>query len=558
MFSRTYAAALTLLLAGLALPGCATDSNPTAPSPSAAAANAAPQTVTYGLSGVVTDATGQPIANARIAVTDPAPSPNAGKSCTTDGEGKYSLAGLSPGSVSLTITAPGFRGAERALTVGSGGSSVQVEFVLATATSGYAVAGRVLTNGKPVAGATIAVTDTQAGANTGKSATSDDAGDYRLSGLTYAQSIALSATAPGYTRVTATAALTPDNDTASANFELTPTVAAYAISGTIRTQAGAPLAGATVLITDGSTGPNGGKTATSDPSGAYRISGLTFSAVNSLSITAPGYESQSRNVPLVFGTEVATADFSLAIAPLVPIVPTFAIEGLVSSSYGAISGAVVRAVEAGKSVTTDGGGRYTLSGITGTSATLTVTAANYLTLTQTVPMDTVRSPTYVDLRMTQAAPLGPGTTIAFSGVATGGASYGGHSEAGFTIAPSGASWFGSTYGTPGPAVHFTGTALSNITGQIVVTGDGRPFGFSKVDLYSSVTPIPWRFVGKRGGAVIFDVSGTQPNTFGAFATISSGQSSALIDRLEIYVTNPLGSITCCSNPIGVDSIVVSY
>lgn len=540
---------LTILVGGLSVAGCSTSGNPSAPS-SPSQGSAAAAAVTYGLSGTVTDSGGKPIANARIAVLDPAPHPNAGKSCTTDNDGKYSLSGLTASGLSVSVTAAGYRGAERGLTVGPDAPNLRVEFALAAAAE-YAIAGRVVSSGKPVAGATITISDAAPNPNAGKSATSDDAGNYRISGLISA-SANLSAAATGYVKTSTTVPII-DSDTATANFELTPSVTAYAISGTVRSDSGAPINGATLLITDGSTGPNGGKTATSDAVGAYRISGLTFSTVNSLSASAAGYQTRSRNIPLTFGTEVATADFSLT-----PGVTTYTIEGTVSSSFGPIAGATVTAVEAARSTTSDSSGHFSISGLSGSSVTISVVASRYTSVTRTVTLNTNAETTTVSLILTQAAPTGPATTITFNGISTGGAAYSGHSEQGFNVAASGASWFGSTYGTPGPAVHFTGTALSNITGQIVVTGDGRPFAFSKVDLYSSVTPIPWHFVGKRNGSVVFDVSGTQPNTFGNFATISNSQSTTLIDRLEISVTNPLGAISCCSNPVGVDSIVVSY
>jgi hypothetical protein len=59
-------------------------------------------------------------------------------------------------------------------------------------------------------------------------------------------------------------------------------------------------------------------------------------------------------------------------------------------------------------------------------------------------------------------------------------------------------------------------------------------------------------VGLRNGVAVFTVSGTVPNTFGNFATVSNPQPTAIIDTLRIRVTNP--ATACCSNPVGVDNI----
>ena len=93
-------------------------------------------------------------------------------------------------------------------------------------------------------------------------------------------------------------------------------------------------------------------------------------------------------------------------------------------------------------------------------------------------------------------------------------------------------------------------------------GDGRPFTFSKVDIYSRLTMIPWTMTGRRNGVVVFSSAATQPHTYGNYATIANSQPTALIDTLEITITNPAVSWSCpsapCTNPEAIDNIVVSY
>jgi hypothetical protein len=74
-------------------------------------------------------------------------------------------------------------------------------------------------------------------------------------------------------------------------------------------------------------------------------------------------------------------------------------------------------------------------------------------------------------------------------------------------------------------------------------------------VYSSVTPIPYRIRGYQDTLVVFDLTGTVPNTFGAFATISNPNAGDLLDTLYIQLVNPF--VACCDNPMGIDNIVVS-
>jgi hypothetical protein len=87
-----------------------------------------------------------------------------------------------------------------------------------------------------------------------------------------------------------------------------------------------------------------------------------------------------------------------------------------------------------------------------------------------------------------------------------------------------------------------------------VTSSGSTFRFESVDVYSSVTAIPHEIIGLRNGAPVFSVTGTVPNTFGNFATITNPNLTAVIDTLLIRLSNP--ATPCCSNPVGLDNIVL--
>jgi len=139
------------------------------------------------------------------------------------------------------------------------------------------------------------------------------------------------------------------------------------------------------------------------------------------------------------------------------------------------------------------------------------------------------------------------------------ATFSSYSEAGFVVSATSGSWMASTtYGNPAPFIQFPGPiGASAIVGEVAVTAGAAPFSFAGVDLYSSVTPIPYMFTGFLNGSVVFSQSGTVPNTFGTFATVMSGTALA-IDRLLISLSNPPIGVMCCTpNPMGLDNIRVN-
>jgi hypothetical protein len=141
-------------------------------------------------------------------------------------------------------------------------------------------------------------------------------------------------------------------------------------------------------------------------------------------------------------------------------------------------------------------------------------------------------------------------TITFNGLAAiaNGSPVSTYSESGFTVSATSGNWTVDTYGNPGPSIIF-----KSMTGAIQVTAGGATFGFSAVDLYSSLTPIPYTITGLRNSKTIFTMAATLPNTFGAFATVVTPQAADVIDTLTISLTNPLPG-----NPIGIDNIVLCH
>jgi len=156
-----------------------------------------------------------------------------------------------------------------------------------------------------------------------------------------------------------------------------------------------------------------------------------------------------------------------------------------------------------------------------------------------------------------AVPLVP-RTITFSGL-SGLANFspiGAYSELGLTVSPTLGDWLAMTgYGAPAPAIVFNRLDTEPaLTAEVRVTAGGFVFGFTSVDLYSSITTIPYTMTGLIDSSTVFVLSGIIPNTFGNFVTVSNPNPAELIDTLVIAVTNP--ATPCCGNPAGLDNIAV--
>jgi hypothetical protein len=129
-----------------------------------------------------------------------------------------------------------------------------------------------------------------------------------------------------------------------------------------------------------------------------------------------------------------------------------------------------------------------------------------------------------------------------------------YTESGFTVSPTSVGWGSSTgYGNPAPFIEFISSAAGAVAGTIQVTEGGAAFGFESVDLYSSVTPIPYTFVGLRNCSTVFMETNIVPNTYGNFQTVLGQHPTSLIDTLTITLTNPA---IPGGNPMGLDNIVL--
>jgi hypothetical protein len=148
-------------------------------------------------------------------------------------------------------------------------------------------------------------------------------------------------------------------------------------------------------------------------------------------------------------------------------------------------------------------------------------------------------------------------TITFTGLSDDGLPFTTYTESGVIVTATEGTWLENTsFGNPAPFIWFSLPAgAPATTASVRVTAGGQPFMFVSVDVYSSITPIPYTFTGLKSGATVFTVAATEPNTFGNFATVASGHAGDVIDALVISLTNP--QTDCCDNPMGLDNIVIA-
>lgn len=253
------------------------------------------------LQGTVVDSdTGLPVAGASVAITGATT-----QSVFTDMAGMYSAA-VTPGSISVTVTATGYTPVTGNTTVNAGQTMVfSPALVPVTSTNPQTtvtLTGVVIdAMGKaPISGATISVTGSATG-----SVTSDAAGQFSLTDL-IAGDIIITISAPGF-QSSAFSALTSTGSTVNLGTVQLEQIVAPATStatGTILdATTGLPVIGATVTV-EGT-----GISVTSDVNGNYTVMGIA-SLQYSLFVSAPGYLSGFQAVRLS-QVGLTTIDFNL-------------------------------------------------------------------------------------------------------------------------------------------------------------------------------------------------------------------------------------------------------
>jgi carboxypeptidase family protein len=316
------------------------------------------------------------------------------------------------------------------------------------------------------------------------------------------------------------------------------------------TQRGIPSA-----VLDIVDGPNASKEAIASADGTYVFQGLSAGDLT-IRLAATGYVAATKSIALTTNTQV-----TFAMQPASRTIDGHVTDGVSRGVLPNVIISVLSGASAGMSTRTDPHGDYTLTGLTPDAIVLVASATSYIPVSRPVGAG---SSTRVDFVLPRVPPPPPppqpplnSAVISFAGIGGQLSPFTTYVESGFTIAASLANWTAiRTFGHPAPFIQFEVPAGASAIGDVRVTAGGRVFRFQSVDVYSSTTQIPWTFTGFLSSVPVFTANGVVGHTFGNFATVGNIDSTVNVDALVIRLTNP--AFACCSNPVGLDNILVVH
>jgi protocatechuate 3,4-dioxygenase beta subunit len=324
------------------------------------------------VTGTVQDSNGAPVSGVKVTVVGTA------ISSVTAADGKYSLAGVSYGSVSLTFEAANYVSKVVAVTVNSTTISVPTVTLLpATAEGNTAVVTGTVQdeNGTPVKGVRVLIE------NTTVSAVTVDDGSFAISDVPYG-SYKVIFKAAGYQVVSSDYEIAnPVKDLGIIILKKNPVTAKFTVTGTLLGDNDVPLAGVYVYIEEDNELISYRYRAFTNINGVFTITGLPSGTTGRLgSERVPGYQQLE-----ISGVRVnVISDISLE-----PIHPerikdsqyTRSVTGSIETIDGQpVEGAKVTVMNLGVTATTDSNGQYTLDNLNYLEFPLIIEAEGYIPL----------------------------------------------------------------------------------------------------------------------------------------------------------------------------------
>jgi protocatechuate 3,4-dioxygenase beta subunit len=320
------------------------------------------------LSGRVADqSSGQPLAGVQVTVSGATTG-----TATSDSNGQFSVAALSPGQYTVGLTLSGYTSASLTATVAAAQITDTGLTQLAPLPSTTVIFGTVTDSvtSQPIAGAVVQVTGTG-----NASATTGTNGQFRLAVLP--GQVTVTVTATGYGSATGTV-----DSQAGSQLSFSPALVPVGsppatqtslVGKIVDSQSGAAIAGATIQL------QNGGLTATSGADGTFSLTNITAGSYSAV-ITASGYSSVQVSFAVIDATRNDLGTLRLAQTAAVTSVT---LSGVVQDAATGtpLSGARVSA----GSVTslTGADGHFLLTGINSLQFTLSAQASGYVGATST-------------------------------------------------------------------------------------------------------------------------------------------------------------------------------
>jgi hypothetical protein len=301
------------------------------------------------ITGKVTNTAGAPISGASVS--------SGGNGAITGSDGGYTLQ-VPGGTSTLTAALAGYQSASESVTVTAGQSTQAATLQIQPLNPGNVTGSVVNGSGQGLSGATV----TAAGLTTSTAAD----GSYALNNLPAGQTT-IKASLTGFQSGSATVTVVAATTTAAPAITLVS--GSGSITGSVKTTAGAAIAGASVGY--------GGGTAITDANGNYTLTGVPVGTVQ-LVASASGFQSVTQSVT-VSGGATSTANFTLAAGAA-----TGTVTGKITN---ASSGAIVTGATvswSGGSTTSNTSGIYTLTNVTAGTQNITAVKTGYLSRTLAV------------------------------------------------------------------------------------------------------------------------------------------------------------------------------
>jgi len=164
------------------------------------------------------------------------------------------------------------------------------------------------------------------------------------------------------------------------------------------------------------------------------------------------------------------------------------------------------------------------------------------------------SPSALTQELSGEVAPGKAFDLGFDGL-TNGAAFKTYTAHGFTVQRANPGWivYGD-FGNPAPMIGFNVPANTIVSKAVTVTEAGKQFALDSIDIYSSLAPVNWEFVGKLAGQTLYKDKGQAPNPMGGFATVPNPDATTPVDSVEIKLTSV--QTPCCENSMGLDNIIV--